>query len=360
MRKPVIDVSGAVWVAECGACIGVIAALLTRLGNPIDGGISVACFARDIAGALGFHQIIEFSYLRPELIGIVLGAFGAAGIKRDVHPAGGSSPLLRFFMGFIVSLAIFVFIGCPLRLGLRLAGGDPAAVSALAGLVCGVWGATVLLKRGFNPGRSRDVPRVNVLVVPVLVFLLLVILVSDISPVLVGSRRHVGVPIALGAGIVVGVFAQHTKFCTIAGLRNALLVGDITLLTGFLGLILAAFVANVLLGQFHPGTTLIGSSLPLWNFLSMGCAGLGLTLLGGCPLRLVVLAAQGNTDSAVAVLGMTAGAAFAYNFNTAFIAGDIETAGKIVVIGGIVFFCVIGYTTGRREWRVGKGSRKSE
>lgn len=100
----------------------------------------------------------------------------------------------------------------------------------------------------------------------------------------------------------------------------------------------------------------------VWVAACGACIGVIAALLTrlGNPIDGGISVACFARDIAVAVLGMTAGAAFAYNFNTAFIAGDIETAGKIVVIGGIVFFCVIGYTTGRREWRVGKGSRKSE
>ena len=39
-----------------GAIIGVLAALLQKLGNPANMGICVACFERDIAGALGLHR----------------------------------------------------------------------------------------------------------------------------------------------------------------------------------------------------------------------------------------------------------------------------------------------------------------
>ena len=39
-----------------GGIIGILAALLQYFGNPGNMGISVACFERDIAGALGLHQ----------------------------------------------------------------------------------------------------------------------------------------------------------------------------------------------------------------------------------------------------------------------------------------------------------------
>ena len=40
-------------------------------------------------------------------------------------------------------------------------------------------------------------------------------------------------------------------------------------------------------------------------------------LLGGCPLRQLILAGEGNGDSAVTVFGMIVGAAFAHNFGLA-------------------------------------------
>ena len=49
----------------------------------------------------------------------------------------------------------------------------------------------------------------------------------------------------------------------------------------------------------------------------MYLAGFGCILLGGCPLRQLILAGEGNTDSAVTVLGLMAGAAFAHNFGLA-------------------------------------------
>ena len=39
-----------------GVVVGVLAPLLVRLGNPRNMGICVACFNRDIAGALGLHR----------------------------------------------------------------------------------------------------------------------------------------------------------------------------------------------------------------------------------------------------------------------------------------------------------------
>ncbi len=57
-----------------GCFIGVFAALLQKLGNPGNMGICVACFERDIAGAIGIHRAAVVQYMRPELIGFVIGS----------------------------------------------------------------------------------------------------------------------------------------------------------------------------------------------------------------------------------------------------------------------------------------------
>lgn len=39
-----------------GGIIGLVGAILLKLGNPGNMGICIACFWRDIAGALGLHR----------------------------------------------------------------------------------------------------------------------------------------------------------------------------------------------------------------------------------------------------------------------------------------------------------------
>ena len=58
-----------------GGVIGLAAAILMRFGNPGNMGMCIACFWRDIAGALGLHKAAVVQYIRPEIIGIVFGTF---------------------------------------------------------------------------------------------------------------------------------------------------------------------------------------------------------------------------------------------------------------------------------------------
>ena len=111
-----------------GGIVGAIAVALVMLGNPKNMGFCIACFIRDIAGGLGLHGAAVVQYIRPEVIGLVCGAFIVAVLKKDFAPRGGSSPLTRFVLGFGVMVGALIFLGCPLRMALRIAGGDLNAV----------------------------------------------------------------------------------------------------------------------------------------------------------------------------------------------------------------------------------------
>lgn len=82
-----------------GLVIGVLAALLPKWGNPGNMGICVACFERDIAGGLGLHRAPVVQYIRPEIIGFVLGAFLSAYLFKEFRPRAGSAPIVRFVLG---------------------------------------------------------------------------------------------------------------------------------------------------------------------------------------------------------------------------------------------------------------------
>jgi len=72
-----------------GAIIGVLAPLYQKAGNPPNMGICVACFERDIAGALGLHRAAPVQYIRPEIIAFVLGATIAALLFREFKARAG-------------------------------------------------------------------------------------------------------------------------------------------------------------------------------------------------------------------------------------------------------------------------------
>ena len=103
-------------IIAAGCIIGALASLLVYLGNPSNMGFCIACFLRDISGALGLHSAANVQYIRPEIIGLVLGSFLLAVFRKEFGAKGGSSPLTRFVLGMFVMVGCLMFLGCPFPL----------------------------------------------------------------------------------------------------------------------------------------------------------------------------------------------------------------------------------------------------
>ena len=173
-------------VLIAGAVVGALSVVLAMAGNPANMGICVACFIRDIAGGLGLHRAEAVQYLRPEVPGFVIGSMLAALAAGEFRARGGSSPVIRFVLGFFVMIGALVFLGCPLRMVLRLAGGDLNAVCGMLGFTAGIWVGALALRRGFTLGRSVRLGVGNAVALPALSVLLLVLVVF--SPASASAR----------------------------------------------------------------------------------------------------------------------------------------------------------------------------
>ena len=343
------------WIIGTGLLIGVISVILVKFGNPANMGFCIACFLRDIAGGVGLHRADVVEYVRPEVIGLVLGAFLMSVIGKEFNPRGGSSPVLRFLLGAAVMVGALMFLGCPLRMVLRIGGGDFNAIVGLVGFVAGILGGVFFLKHGFTLKRNYAQPRLEGFSISAVAIGLLVLLVC-FPGLLLFSEKGPGslrAPIwmALIAGLIVGALAQKTRLCMVGGIRDAVLFRDFYLLYGFVAIIAASLVGNLLLGQFHPGFAdqPVAFQDGLWNFLGMALVGMGSALLGGCPLRQLILAGSGNSDSAITVFGMVMGAAFCHNFGLASSPKGPTANGKIAVIVCLIVVAVIGFVCSRKE-----------
>lgn len=342
-----------------GAVIGVLAALLVKLGNPANMGVCVACFERDIAGALGLHRAAAVQRLRPEIPAFILGSFIASLLAREWKPRTGSAPLARFVLGAFSMIGALVFLGCPWRAWLRLAGGDMNAVFGLLGLFAGVLVGIVFLKRGYSLGRNHAAPAALGFVMPAIALGLLALAVvmplfgrgadgQAIGPIFTSASGpgSMAAPIAvsLAVGLVIGYLAQRSRFCTVGAVRDLVLFRDPHLMLGLLSLFAAALVTNLALGQFKLGFAgqPVAHADGLWNFGGMALSGLAFTLAGGCPGRQLFLSGEGDADAGVFVLGMITGAAFAHNFNLASSAAGPSPYGPAATIVGLVVVAVIG------------------
>ncbi|WP_321992183.1 YedE family putative selenium transporter [Marispirochaeta aestuarii] len=348
-----------------GCFIGVFAALLSVWGNPANMGICVACFERDIAGALGLHRADVVQYLRPEIPGFVLGSMIAAYIFGEFKARSGSAPAVRFVLGFFAMIGALAFLGCPWRALLRLAGGDLNAVVGIAGLTAGIAVGVAFLRSGYTLGRSRPDNQAAGLVMPAVMVLFLVLLVADF-PALFRSSAGPGsmsapLVISLTVSLGVGFLAQRTRFCTMGSVRDVLLMRDTHLLSGIVALLLSAAAVNLVFGRIDFGFALqpVAHSNHLWNFLGMFLAGLAFCLAGGCPGRQLILSGEGDGDSTVFVLGMIAGAAISHNFSFAgkpdslaggsLKVGGVSPYGMAAVLMGIAVCMFIGFAMKERK-----------
>lgn len=342
-----------------GVVVGVLAPILVKQGNPGNMGVCVACFTRDIAGALGLHRAGMVQYIRPEIIGFVLGALGAALVFREFRPRTGSSPLARFLLGMLAMIGALMFLGCPWRAYLRLSAGDWNAVFGILGLVAGIGLGIVFLRRGFSLGRAYPSSQGMGWIMPVLMIGLLILLVvapqfgkdpqgNPSGPVFFSAKgpgsQHAWIWVSLGAGLLIGFLAQRSRFCTVGALRDLMLLRDAHLFNGVVALVFTATVTNLLLGQFRSGFAgqPVAHTDGIWNFAGMVLSGLAFTLAGGCPGRQVILSGEGDGDAAIFVLGMVAGAGFAHNFNLASSATGPSPYGPAAVILGLLVCIALG------------------
>lgn len=341
-------------LALAGAVCGIVGVLLAKTGNPGNMAICIACFIRDIAGALKLHNAAVVQYARPEIIGIVLGAFGISLATKEYRSTGGSSPLTRFVLGFIIMVGSLVFLGCPLRMVIRMSAGDLNAYIALIGFVGGVATGVVALRKGFSLGRSYAANAMSGMVMPALMVVVLILSVGTtllaVSTEGPGSM-HAPLLLALVGGLVFGAIAQKSRMCFAGSIRDIIMIKNFDLISVIGGFFVVMLVFNIVNGSFSFGMTgqPVAHTEALWNILGMYAVGFAAVLAGGCPLRQLILTGQGSSDAAVTVLGLFAGAAACHNFGLASSGEGTTANGRIVLIICIVVLFIIGFVGNKRK-----------
>jgi len=329
-------------VVASGLLLGVLGVLLSVWGNPENSGICVSCFIENSAGALGLHDNQRMQYLRPELLGFVLGALVSAFVFRDFRSRGGSAPLSRLFLGMFMIFGCAVFIGCPIKLMLRLTAGDLTAVAGVIGLLAGVWVGLKGLAHGveFLP-QSRGKANGGLLIPGLFILLLLFFLARPaflLFSAQGGGAQFAPWPMALAVGTGLGALAQRSRFCITGSIRNFMLMGlRVPALWGLLAFVIAALLANLATGRFHPGLYgQPGAHLEyVWSFLGMGLVGWISVLIGGCPFRQLIKAGEGDADAGLVVIGMFIGGALTQSWGIAATASGVPLYGKISILLGL-------------------------
>ncbi|HLR34135.1 MAG TPA: YedE family putative selenium transporter [Tissierellales bacterium] len=335
-----------------GGILGLIGAILMKFGNPGNMGICVACFYRDIAGALGLHRAEVVQYIRPEIIGFISGALIISILKGEFKPRGGSAPIIRFTLSIFLMFGALVFLGCPLRIILRLGNGDLNALVGLLGYILGIYIGVQFLKKGYTLGRSYEQTKTSSYIIPGLALVLLILLLAKPAFIFFSTEGpgSMTAPIALALilSIVAGIILQRSRICTAGGFRDLILIKDNYFFWGLIGIFLFNLVGNLILNfdTFNLGFSEqpVAHSEHLWNFLGMILTGICSIFLGGCPLRQTILASEGDSDAGITVLGLIVGAALTHNFDIASSPKGVTTNGKIAVIIGLIVVLAIGYS----------------
>ena len=341
-------------LALAGVIGGLVAAALAYLGNPANMAICIACFVRDMAGSMGLHQAAVVQYARPEIIGIVIGAFLISIFTKEYQSSGGSSPMTRFVLGMVIMIGSLIFLGCPLRMVLRMSAGDLNAYVALIGFILGVATGAFALKKGFSLGRAYTTNAMAGAVLPALMAGVMILAVA--TTLLKSSTEgpgsmHAPIIIALIGGLIFGAVAQKSRMCFAGSIRDVILMKNFDLLTVIVGLFAVMLIYNIATGNFNLGFEgqPVAHTEAVWNILGMYTVGFAAVLAGGCPLRQLVLAGQGSSDAAVTVLGLFAGAAACHNFGLASSGEGTTPAGRIACVICIVLLFVIAFVGNKRK-----------
>jgi YedE family putative selenium metabolism protein len=240
-------------------------------------------------------------------------------------------------------------------MALRIAGGDMNAVVGLFGFVAGILAGVVFLKNGFSLGRTMRQSKLEGLTNVGINGFLLVLLVAFPALLVFSTTgpasQKAPLMLALAAGLIVGAVAQRTRLCMVGGIRDVILFKDWTLLMGFVAIIAVTLIGNFALGKFTLGFEgqPVAHTESLWNFLGMTAVGLGSVLLGGCPMRQLILSGEGNTDSTVAVLGMAVGAAFCHNFGLASSGNGTTPAGRVACLLTLAVMVIIAVANTKKK-----------
>ena len=334
-------------IIVAGIIVGLVSVCLGHFGNPGNMQLCVACFIRDTAGAIGLHRAETVQYIRPEVMGIVLGAFTIGVVKKEFAPKGGSSPFTRFILGICVMIGALLFLGCPTRMVLRMAGGDINALIGLVGFAGGILTGIFFLNRGFSLKRNYEQPLIEGLGIPIANILLLTLLITAPAFIFFSESgpgsMHAPLLISFAGALIVGIVAERSRLCFIAGVRDVVLFKDFHMLTGFVVILAVVLAGNLITDNFHLGlyNQPVAHTEWIWNILGLYLVGFASTLLGGCPMRQLVMAGSGNSDSSITILGFVGGSALAHNFGLTSSAAGTTANGRVAfVICIIVVFAI--------------------
>lgn len=330
--------------------IGIFSSFLSYSGNPINTGICISCFIENYAGALKLHNNAYMQYLRPEITFIILGSFISSIFRREFIPRISNSILYSFLGGFFMIIGSAIFIGCPIKMLLKLSGGDLNSIAGIIGLVTGIYIAVLILKNGVNTSLFKyaklETKKTSVIFV-ILIFLIFLIYIffPDIFAESKSGGGSEKAPLftSIILSVIIGILAQISRFCITGATRNSIILKNYLGFFALLCLVFSAFISNLLLNQFNFGIYgQSGSHLQWhWSFLGMLLTGYVAVIIDGCPFRQLIKSGEGDINAQIAFFGMLFAGAFVQNFQILSDASGPTIAGKIWLLIGIIIFSII-------------------
>ena len=126
-------------------------------------------------------------------------------------------------------IGCLMFLGCPFRMILRLAGGDFNAILGFAGFACGILTGVFFLNKGYTLKRTYKLSKTDGFLFPSVQIIFLILLVA--APAFIHftaadggpGGKHAAIFISLLAGLIVGALAQRTRLCMVGGIRDMIL-----------------------------------------------------------------------------------------------------------------------------------------
>lgn len=292
-------------------------------------------------------KLPTIGYFSLEIVGIILGAACLAICRKEFDTSLASLSWLYFVLGFMVMMGVFIFLGCPFRMAFRLGTGDLNALSGLVGLICGILLGLSFLKKGFTIPEKRKTGKKNKLIYwGVMISFLLYSWGRPLSFYLKKGHLDFSLSLVLGSlflGLIIGLVAQYTRFCLMAGFRNLFLCRDTYLLHGFLALVFFSTLTNLNAGDYQLNFNL--NTGLIWGFGAMVLIGWASLYLGGCPLRQLVLLGEGKIKALLVWSGMLVGAWFGHW-------GQISATtfqGKLILILSLLFLLAISCYYSEKE-----------
>lgn len=330
--------------------IGAFGSLLSVFGNPLNTGLCISCFMENYAGALKLHNDIFMQYLRPEITFITAGSFFLSLVRKEFKPRLSPSFIAYFLGGFFMIVGCAVFIGCPIKMLLRLAGGDLTSIAGIIGLVAGVYFGVKVLKEGVDTVSFTQRPlkqKSTAMMLPVLILMIGITAVGKdgIFPESLSGAAAEKAPFLIAAilSFIIGVASQYSRFCVTGSIRNSIILRKSTGFIALFLLIVSSLIINILFKKFNfgiygqPGS----HTSYFWSFISLFLVGYIAVLIDGCPFRQLIKSGEGDINAQISFLGMLLGAAFVQNFKILSDASGPTLFGKLGVLLGFLIFAII-------------------